>query len=407
MALPNRAGSGLTLFFLMISSVAWAQGLGQVSGRVVSATTRQPIAGALVGLPAKGLATLTNAEGFFTYKYPNVSQQETLTITAPGYRDLTKKAVEAIKDTLFLLDSAKQVVLDSSKLMIHSARKLVENALLKVRDNYPSSVFTMNGFYRETLTRDGATARLSEAVLKVEHNPGHAAEELMPEKVKILKARKYENPALTVDLESFSFGNGAALVTHSMEMGIPEYLDGKNLDDYRFRLDSALGSYSNRALWQIHFSPSSKRVKAAREGTIWLDTLTLAFVKIDYEFTPEGREDVLKSTMKSVFGNVFGGSRTTVQRVHGYYAYRLFNGKWYLNDSGLELAADFQKKETKTNAAIRLHFVSTEIFPRVNVPLRENEAMQSTNNFPKGGRYDDGFWAQYNFVKATAGERMK
>ncbi len=379
------------------------------SGRVLDLATRQPLAGVLVGMPNRGLATLTNAEGVFSYKFAPVNRAEPLVVSALGYGDWNQKVEALAGDTLILLDRVAPQLLDSANLATHPARSLVDEALSKVRGNYPTNPFAMTGFYRETLIRDAAPVRLAEAVLKVEHDPAHLPDEPLPEKAKLLRARQYRNAEGMAGLESFSFGNGTAYVTHSMEMGVPEYLDGKARNDYRFVLDSLLDYWHERALWRIRFGPVSNRVKAAREGTIWLDTLTRAIVRIDYEFTPEGRADVLKSTMKSVVGRVFGGARNTVQRVHGFYAYRPFNGKWYLQESGLELAATFQKKEEKTAATIRLHFVSTELFPKINVPLRETEAIQSTENFPpaKAGRYDEGFWGNFNVVKAGLGEVLR
>lgn len=379
------------------------------SGRVLDATTRRPLAGVLVGMPGRGLATQTNAEGIFSYKFALVNRAEPLVVSALGFRDWSKKWESLAGDTLILLERTAPQFLDSLARAAHPARRLVDEALSKIRENYPTAPFAMTGFYRETLSRDSMPIRLAEAVLKVEHDPAHDPEDPLPEKAKLLRARQYQNSAGLAGLESFSFGNGTAYVTHSMEMGVPEYLDGKARNDYRFALDSLLDSGHERALWRIHFGPVDSRVKAAREGTIWLDTLTRAIVRIDYEFTPEGRTDVLKSTMKSVVGRVFGGARNTVQRVHGFYAYRPFNGKWYLQESGLELAATFQKKEAKTAASIRLHFVSTELFPKINVPLRETEAIQNTENFPpaKGGRYDEGFWGNFNVVRVETGEVVK
>ncbi|MBC7893218.1 MAG: hypothetical protein H7Y12_13455 [Sphingobacteriaceae bacterium] len=390
------------MYALRAQALAW-------SGRVLDAATRQPLAGALVGMPSRSLATLTNAEGVFSYKFAPVNRAEPPVVSAIGYRDWSKKAEDLANDTLILLERVAPQLLDSLTQAAHPARRLVDEALNKVRENYPTTPFAMTGFYREILTRDNAPVRLAEAVLKVEHDPAHLPDDPLPEKAKLLRARQYRNAEGMVGLDQFSFGNGTAYVTHSMETGVPEYLEGKARNGYRFVLDSLLDFWHERALWRIRFAPVSNRVKAAREGTLWLDTLTQAIVRIDYEFTSEGRADVLKSTMKSVVGRVFGGARNTVHRVHGFYAYRPFNGKWYLQESGLELAATFQKREEKSAADIRLHFVSSEFFPKINVPLRESEAIQSTENFPlaKGGRYDEGFWGNFNVVRAGTGEVLK
>ena len=221
----------------------------------------------------------------------------------------------------------------------------------------------------------------------------------MAEKIKLIKGRTYEKTDFTTELAEFGFGNGPSIVSHSMEVAIPEYLEGKNFDDYDYTLDSLLSTFNNKPVFVFHFGPVSKKVKAARQGTIYVDSVSRAIVRIEYEFTPEGLKDVVKGTFKSVFG----GLKTEVKRVAAHYQYHPFNGKWYLQDSQLLLEANLkQGKDFQAFASLHLAFVTNDIALKFNPAIRPDEHLQSTENFAKGGyRYDDTFWGNFNFLKPT------
>lgn len=391
---------------LVSSSHAQQQTL-TLHGLVMNKHTQRAVPYAYVALAKKGAGTLTNAEGLFSFKTSSINQAETLTVSVIGYHNLNKKIEDFAEgiDTLWL-EPAAPVALDTAFTHHVNPKKVAADALFRVKANAQLNSFMLNGFYQETLWRDSAYVKITEALLKAEKNPTPPAkipEDFMPEKVKLVKGRLYEKTDLTAELSEFGFGNGPMIVTHSMEIALPEYLEGKNLDDYVFSLDSLATSYNDQAVLVLRFSPSSRKVKAAREGVMYVDSTTRAIVGIEYQFTEEGTKDVVKSTFKSVFG----GLKTEVKRLAAHYFYRPFNGKWYLQDSALELEAALRKgKDFNTLASIELRYVTNEIALKFNPPIRSTEHLTSTDNLPKGGtKYEDSYWGNFNSIKPT--ETMK
>lgn len=392
------------LLGLLLPGLLLAQNTLIINGKIVEQGSLKSIPNAFVGLPSKGTGTLANTEGDFILKIPAINHGENLVVSVLGYKNLAKKVADfeaGMIDTL-LLEPTPIVLLDTAYTNHVSPKKMVADALFRVKANYQTNAFMLTGFYQETLWRDSAFVKITEGILKTEKNPTPPAkipDDFMPEKIKLIKGRKFEKTDQTVGLEDFGFGNGPAIVTHSLEIALPEYLEGKNFDDYEYKLDSILTSYNDKPVFVFRFSPSGKKVKAAREGQIYVDTTSRAIVGIAYEFTPEGMKDVIKSTFKSVFG----GLKTDVKKVAGQYRYHPFGGKWYLQDSQLLLEADLKKgKDFQAFASIHLSFVTNEVALKYSPPIKIEEHLQSTENFSRaGGKYDEVYWGNFNCIKPT------
>jgi CarboxypepD_reg-like domain len=394
------------ILFIFFSQNLCAQNFIRVEGKVFDRQTQQPIAGAYVGIQSKGTGTLTNADGVFLFKCPAINQREQLSITFLGYKNHVQgldSASVAQTDTIWL-DTQAPVILDTAYINHIDARNMVASALFRVKANANLEPYMMNGFYQETLWQDSLFIRIYEGLLKVEKNPtppNKIPEDFMAEKVKLVKGRYYEKPDYTENLSDFGFGNGPAIVTHSMEISLPEYLDGRNFDDYVYTLDSLLSTHNDRPVFVFHFVPNPKRrLTAAREGEIFVDTLSRAIVRIEYGFTEEGMKDVVKGSLKGVFGKL----KTDVKKVYGAYNYHLYRDKWYLQDAQLQLSAELKRgKDFQALADIRLQYVCNEIALRFAPPIKPEEVLENIDAFPSGGgRYEDNLWGNFNFIKPTA-----
>jgi hypothetical protein len=351
-------------------------------------------------MPRKMLGTMTNTEGRFDFKYPAINKEEQLLVLATGYAPFTQKMSDlvAANDSIIWLEAVPSLPVDSVFREKINPKGVIRRALDKVGVNNPVQPYTQTGFYREVWRQDSATSKVMEAVLKLEKHPEPGSDEL-PEKVKLLKGRKFENTALTSQLdESFGFENGAAMLTHSIDTGLPEYWEGKNLDDYSFTLDEWTW-YNNRVLGKISFKPTNKKLRAGRQGIVWVDTTTLALVRISYEFTPEGMKDIVKTTL----GTLTGRTKAEVKRFHGHYAYVSLGEKQFLQESGLVLDMEFRPSKTDTlRASIAIQFVANDVNLRILTPLKESELLESTDALPRaGGKYDEAFWQNYNYLCAN------
>ncbi|RRB00848.1 carboxypeptidase-like regulatory domain-containing protein [Larkinella rosea] len=402
----------LGTFFLVLSGIngSVAQGYQQIKGQITDHSTGKPVEFAYVSISGKAWGTLANAEGRFLLKYPKIDAQKEMLVSAAGYRNsvVLLRDLKAVDSIAVHLNPIVRPELPVSFRRQTDARILVFSALKSIPTNFQATPTVLTGFYRETLSSDTACWNVREAILKAEKLPNVQTE--LPEKVKLVKGRQRERKPLPRALEGYAFPNGAAIVTRSMDLGPPDYFDGDHLNDYAFRLDSLLTGCDDRLAYRLEFEPvAGRRVRAARKGEILIDTASRAIVRIAYEFTPEAAGEVLKTNLKSVFDNLTGRAKKEVQRVAGRSQYRQFNGKWYLQDSRLELETRFTLgNQTPSTASIHLHFGTTEYAKSNGQAVKETEVLLTTENLPKqGGHYDDRYWGNFNTILPLEAERLQ
>lgn len=395
--------SAYTLLFCTIftgASIlsAQAQGYLLLSGKVIDKSTQQPIAHAYVGMMSKGTGTLTNDDGQFFYRFPRIAADSAIVVAVIGYKPFYQKA-SAFKlnqqDAVIALEPAVPRLIDSSFIKTFEARNLVSDALGKIKKNNPQTPYLLNGFYRESLRQNGEYVDIREAVLQSEKDPRPKI--LVPEKVKALRGRQFLSENRSKVLEGYSFPNGAAIVTHSIDVGIPEYLDGKNLYDYAYQLDDTIAYYLDKQVYRINFRPVNAGIKAARTGSISINAADSAIIRIEYDFTAEGVKDVLKTGASD---KVFGKTKREAKRVYTCINYKPFAGKWYLQDYRMLLDTQFEQNKTQTVGSIQLQFVTTEIQKSNGMRIPETDVLIDTENFSPQviPKYDEVIWGNFNFI---------
>ena len=377
-----------------------------LSGKVVDKITQKPVPHAYVGMMTKGTGTLTNDDGQFFYRFPRIAADSAVVVAVMGYQPFRQKASAYQlnqKDVIIELQPAQLRVVDSSYIKTFEARNWVSAALGKIKKNNPQVPYLLSGFYRESLQQNGEYAEIREAVLQTEKDPRPKI--LIPEKVKAIRGRTYASENRSKVLEGYAFPNGATIVTHSVDVGIPEYLDGKNLYDYVYELDDSISYYLEKQVYRILFRPVNAGIKAARNGVICINATDTAIVRIEYDFTPEGVKDVMKT---STSDKVFGKTKREPKRLYTCINYKPFGGKWYLQDYRMLLDTQFEQKNTQILGTIKLQFVTTEIQKSNGNRIPETDVLIDTESFSQQSvpKYDEVIWGNFNFIIPTEAMRL-
>ncbi len=377
-----------------------------LSGKVVDKITQKPVPHAYVGMMTKGTGTLTNDDGQFFYRFPRIAADSVVVVAVMGYQPFRQKASAYQlnqKDVIIELQPAQLRVVDSSYIKTFEARNWVSAALGKIKKNNPQVPYLLSGFYRESLQQNGEYAEIREAVLQTEKDPRPKI--LIPEKVKAIRGRTYASENRSKVLEGYAFPNGATIVTHSIDIRIPEYLDGKNLYDYVYELDDSISYYLDKQVYRILFRPVNAGIKAARNGVICINATDTAIVRIEYDFTPEGVKDVMKT---STSDKVFGKTKREPKRLYTCINYKPFGGKWYLQDYRMLLDTQFEQKNTQILGTIKLQFVTTEIQKSNGNRIPETDVLIDTESFSQQSvpKYDEVIWGNFNFIIPTEAMRL-
>ncbi len=148
-------------------------------------------------------------------------------------------------------------------------------------------------------------------------------------------------------------------------------------------------------------------MKGARNGIICINKADSAIVRIAYDFTAEGMEEVFKSSMKSVMGKVLGKSRREPKRLSSITNYLPYDGKWYLQDSQLLIQTDFIEKSETITGTITLHFVANDILKSNGNAVPATDQLLDTSLFStqKVPKYDEVYWSNFNHIIPTADMR--
>ena len=394
----------LCLFISLFNSRA--QGYLTLSGKIIDKQTQRPVAHAYVGMMGKSTGIISNDDGQFFYRFPRIAADSNLTVAVLGYRMFRQKASSFApnqKDVLIELETARPQVMDSSFIRRFEAQDLVREALAKIKKNYPQNPYLLSGFYQETLQQDGAYVEIREAVLQTEKDPRPKV--VVPEKVKAVRGRVFASSTRSKAMEGYAFPNGATIVTHALEVGIPEYLEGNNLNDYVFQLDDTIAYYLDKSVYRVGFSPVRSGVKAARNGLICISSVDTAIVSIEYEMTPEGVKDVMKVSNTD---KLFGKTKREPKRLFSRINYKPFAGKYYIQDYQLRLDTQFEQNKKSLLGTIRLHFTATEVLKSNGSRIADTDVLLNTEAFAPQtiAKYDDNFWGVFNYVVPTEAMRQ-
>ena len=386
-----------SIFFINFS-LTFSQNFTFVSGKIIDSNSKNPVSGVYVGIPAKGASTsaigvTTNESGEFILKYPILLQHTgTLIVTKLNFKNIRKNLSEFKdkKDSLtFELTAVESKIIEA-----RDGRKTMDYVVSRLEKNYNVNPYFLQGFYRESLFLDSAFVKISEGILKVEKYPFPDKGNL-GEVAKLLKGRSYEKTEGKEVWENLQFGNGADLVSRTLETKTPDFLDKSTLKNYKYQVESNLQEYDEMPVFNISFSPIDKKLKGAKIGKIQVDTLTMGVLNYEFEFTPEGLKDVMG-------GSAFGGNKDAkVKNFKVIQSYHAALNNYYLHESILIIEAIVKQDKVEIPARLTLNFFPTEANSRIGLAIKDNEILENTT-FPTGGKkYDDSFWGNFNFIKPT------
>ena len=384
------------LILLLFPSIAFSQGYTTISGKVVDKNTRKGISHAYLSIPSKGFSSETNTLGEFKFFFPKINLNSTVIFSVIGYKRFSKKASDFDSTSVIELEVAEQL----PYIQGGDPKTIIKEAFVNVKNTFPTYANYQSGYYLETVELDKlGFVKVKEGIIRIERTHTQKNIDIEPEKIKLLKSRRYEWTEQTAKLNGWGFSNGATIVTRSLETSIPDYLDKGKINDYDFKIDSLMTFFGDSLVYSISFKPVSKRVKAGRNGKIYLTQNSQSIVRIEYEMTPEGVKDIFK-------GNIIDNTKIEGRSVIGYNQYQPMGGLWRLQDTKLVFKAKFEDKLEKkftTEATLTLQFMANESLKMGNgSTIQLGEELLTTESFMRGGKLEESFWRISNYLIPTA-----
>ncbi len=144
----------ITIILGLFQTLVWlrAQPSQVIEGFVYHLSDNTPVAYAHVGLRFGGSGVITNEIGAFKLHFPDSGHPDTLIVTHMGFETvsvvLDDRTFEA-PINIYLKPDIYQI----SEIVVRpspdSARIILKEALARLKANYPTKLYQMNGFYRE------------------------------------------------------------------------------------------------------------------------------------------------------------------------------------------------------------------------------------------------------------------
>jgi hypothetical protein len=365
-----------------------------VSGELIDKETNEPLIFASIGIRDSPAGTISNAAGAFDFYIPNQEIEDgVMVISMLGYEtlslnirmlDVNKSMVLYLRKIPKILDEV--VILDSL-----SPSDILEIAINKIPDNYPTEPFLLDGFYRDLKRVNGTYISLLEAAIQVFDNnyekPRNYAK--LREKVGLVEVRK----SLGYDHIFAKYFTQDNLLEEMLIENIVRYHNfpsTSNSDvDIKRQPTTIL---NNRNVHVLDYHYSNIRLK------LYIDVKSYAFVRIEQTIgTKEHAISEVLKYKKYLYLDRFVTTRKVIE-------FKSYKDKYYLNYFTLYKRNQWYNQESRTldydmelYQELLINYINPETDKRIS----------GTNKMKKYGlQYQDmpynlSFWEKYNTIKQT------
>jgi CubicO group peptidase (beta-lactamase class C family) len=377
----------LVILLSVASNVIMAQTL---SGKVTDSTTRLPLYGAHIACPETGEGTITDENGYFRLISRNPQKSRTIVASYVGYQTLRKSVSGFSTDLSFELHP-DTTVLEGIVITAPDPVVLIRSAWSRVEVNHGGPRL-LAVFYRMVSKNKDKYIKISEASLELNQFPPQYNQ------IRILKTRSAE------DEKRFNgVGMGIGTPVSSVKnfditlRREDSFLSDKNLKKYDFFYEGV----AMRAGVEVHeISFDQKKVREALyRGRIFLHTASLAFVALEYGFSPKGIRYFHVGNAAERAALKLLDIQVDLKSHERIITFRQFGPRWYLDHVSLSENVDVRSKRYNFDVPLtdRAEFLVTRIDTTFRESFEEksyarNDMVETVTDTTKS------FWEDYNTI---------
>ncbi len=366
------------------------------TGKVVDKGNGDPIVFASVFIVGTNLGTVTNSEGEFIIKIPGSLLKNYIGITHIGYGRATVpvEMLEPEGNTLELEISPipiREVVVTNP-----DPRRLIEQAMFSIHENYPAEPMMMISFYRETIKKNRNYVAISEAVLDV-YKSSYSSQ-IDNDRIRIYKGRKGQD-VNRMDTVLFTYQGGhytAFLLDIVKNPG--DLLSADMLDNYDYTMGGMI-SIDDKNTWIVEFDQKTGVEYPLYKGKIYIDVESSAVVGLEFNISPKR----IAIAARYMIQKKPAGMKANVVSGHYLTNYRMVQGKWYLNYVRAEFVLDckWDRKLFKSTYTVMSEMAVTDITRENIQKFKIRESAKKSDVLIELVAYfeDPDFWGDYNVIK--------
>lgn len=396
-------GSFCLLLLFLVTSFVSAQSeesLITINGIVKDQRNRTTLEYVNISVPGTNIGTITNTDGEFSLKVSKAYKDLYLEISHIGYitSKLPLKPINGDKHVFYL--NPNSIILEEVIVSPVYPRKLVEQAIDKIGDNYNPFPSMLTGFYRETSQKGRKYINVTEAVTKLYKTAYKENEGITRDRVRIEKGRQLVSPKQGDTLGVKLIGGPTLALALDVVKNRDELLDKETLYYYEFKFDD-LVLIDNQLHYVISFIPMMPLPYPLYRGKLYINKETLAFTRAELNIDMRDKSKVTKMILrKKPAGLIFKpvGLSTLL-------TYKEQNGRTYLNyvRNEIKFKCDWKKKWFHTSYAVVSEMVITNREDNPDSTISSKEAFRESQVLSDkvGNFYDEKFWGDYNIIEPT------
>lgn len=370
-----------------------------MSGTVRDARSGRPLPGANVMVADTRIGTVSNADGFFSLKVRRDLGAGEVEFSHLGYR-LHRVAVGG-RDRADLRIELSSTVIEIPEITVMNveARRIVDEAVRRIGDNYSDRTTMLTGFYRETVQKRSNYIDIAEAVVEIFRTP--YADAGGSDRIRIVKGRRLVSPRAS-DTLAVKLQGGPIIYFQGDVVDNPaQLLDPVLLDGYRFSLEPP-AVIDQRAHHTVVFEPDMVfSDRALYSGRLYIDRETYTISRAEYTLDMNDRAKVSSMILRRKPASL----RFIPQEVSYVLNYRRREGRSYLYYAGFRLRfrCDWRRRFFATGYTVSSEMVITDgrdagVSP---IPFRETFRSDQVLSDRVGDFHGPEFWEDYNIIEPT------
>ena len=367
-------------------------------GRVLGGDTNEPLINASVSAQQVTVSSVTNQDGYFSIRVPTSTKNSQLLVRHLGYENL-EIPIATLIDSPNNHVTLKPSPIELSEIVVISGegKELIREALQRIPQNYPDNPQMMIAFYRESVKKSSNYISLVETVLDI-YKANYSSYNNDQAKIYIGRKATDISPRDTVLLK-FQGGISDALMLDIAKN--PEIVFGTDGSEYQFHIEGMI-NINDKPHYIISFSPHPGIKDILFRGNIYLDTASLAFVRMEFNMNVEDRKNA---------SNIFIRRKPSKMKVDVNKAQYIVDfieddGKWFFNYSSTKVS--FRVRWTNrffglfaTTYTIGSEMAITDRYDNNVTKFPRNERIRSTDVIAEKVEHflDPGFWGEYNVIE--------
>jgi len=273
------------LYFFVVISLCFSFSLSAqinektyslISGYIVDERNEEPLIYANISVPNTNIGMVTNDDGKFMLKIPDSVAVKVITVSHIGYKSFSfsfsKGDIEEVRIRLVpVVTKLKEVI-----VQVPDVRKILNESVLKIYDNYSNTNNILTGFYRETIKKRNHYISISEAVtgvFKQKYSSGG-----FDDRTEIYKGRRLLSQKTHDTIAVKLLGGPNIAIYADIVKNRDLLLSPEMIDNYSYSFEKII-FIDKRPQYVIAFVPRVITPYALYTGVLYIDKESLAITR--------------------------------------------------------------------------------------------------------------------------------